>query len=329
MKSFLSILLYFAVSVHCFAQGQLFYAATENAELLKLNIATCDSSFIGSTGTILSDIAITPDLRLYGTDGLNLYEIDTATAALTLISNLPNIPGENSLVSDSAGNLLTVANDSVYRIDRFTGQSFCMGYFGPYHSAGDLAFYNDTLYLTASPNKLVKIILYPTVSSQLVGTMTGGSNIFGINTICLNDTETLVASSGNFRYSSIYRVNPTNASLSLLCDSIIYYIVYGAASLRDINTRTGCIAITDLHSTLVNSGIKIFPNPGNALLTVLLSSEKPSEVILFDITSRQLLKQTFTHSTQLNVENLASGIYLYQIRNEDGLIGEGKWIKEK
>src|ERR1041385_1578667 len=112
MKTLYLLLSCFSFSCYVSGQQQLFYVCA-GYELLKINLTTCDTAFIGLTDSIsLTDIAIAPDHRLYGIDGSRLYEVDTSNAHMTLISNLTALNGHlqaiNSLVADSSGNLLTL-----------------------------------------------------------------------------------------------------------------------------------------------------------------------------------------------------------------------------
>jgi hypothetical protein len=329
MKKVVIILFLFTSSLCSFGQSQLFYACTSYKGLLKLDVRTCDTTFIGSLPSIFGDIALTPDGKLYGLSlamSRNLYEIDTSNASIHLIAAL-NFAGSNSLVSDSAGNLLTVSQDSVYQINRFTGQIFSLGYFGAYASAGDLTFYQDTLYLTAIGNLLIKIILHPVVSSQLVGTMSA-TNIYGINTICLNGSETMIASGGDNRGSSLYTVNPTNALLTLLCDTITHHtLIYGATSQRDFITREGCFVLNGINVPSTDDNLNIFPNPVTDILNISYNNAELIVITIFDVASKQLLCKMFMNSVSLNIENLSAGVYLFQIENAEGIIKRGKFLK--
>jgi hypothetical protein len=337
MKTIITLFAALIFSFYASAQQQLFYAdavSYNNEVLFKLNIATCDSIFIGYTDSIyLLDIAITSDHHLYGIDGTYLYEIDTATAHLTVISQLSSqLSGINALVADSAGNLLTVAFANVYQINRLTGVDSAIGYIGYGSGQGDLTFYNDTLYFAAGQNKLVKIILHPTVSAQLVGTMNVGiSYIRGLNTICINNVETMIATGSDGFHSNLYMVNPANASLTLLCDTIVHQMIMGAASIYDFNgsgTDAGCTTITGLLNTpLGNDRVEVFPNPFNEQLTVVAKSNEPMEIVIYDIASQKIMQQQFTATLSLNTQRLAAGVYIYEVKNGNEVIDRGKLVK--
>jgi len=327
MKRLILIYSLFSFSLNSTGQSQLYYACTENKELLKLNPGTCDTTFIGLTRDVLFDIALTPDRKLYGLSyNSKLYELDTSNANMQFIASF-NIAA-NSLVSDSAGNLLTVSNDTIYQIDRFTGQIFPLGYFGNYLSAGDLTFYHDTLYLTATSNLLIKIILQPVISSQVVGQMSI-TNTYGINTVCINGTESMIASGGDYNYSSLYTVNPTNAIMSLLCDSITHVLIFGATSQMDFGKSMDCFISSNIEPIPSNDLVKIFPNPVSDILNVSYNNSEPAVFSVFDVTSKQLIRKQFMNSFSLDISTLSTGVYFFQLENAEFVVERGKFFKQK
>jgi N-acetylneuraminic acid mutarotase len=79
---------------------------------------------------------------------------------------------------------------------------------------------------------------------------------------------------------------------------------------------------------LQKSSVNIFPNPFNEKLGFATGSSEQWEVILYDNTSRKILQQDFSKSIFLNTTRLENGIYLYEVRNQNGLIKAGKVVKE-
>ncbi len=73
--------------------------------------------------------------------------------------------------------------------------------------------------------------------------------------------------------------------------------------------------------------VTVFPNPFNDKIEVVIKNNIQSEVFLFDVTSRKILQQKFTNSVSLNTEQLAKGIYLYEVRDKNGLYKTGKVLK--
>jgi OOP family OmpA-OmpF porin len=78
----------------------------------------------------------------------------------------------------------------------------------------------------------------------------------------------------------------------------------------------------------LKSEINLYPNPMTDKLHITLNNKEISEIILYDIASRKLLQQEFINSASLNTHELAKGIYLYEVRNKNGVIKKGKVVKD-
>lgn len=72
----------------------------------------------------------------------------------------------------------------------------------------------------------------------------------------------------------------------------------------------------------------LFPVPFSERLNITSNTNSSSEIILYDISSRKLFQQIFLNSTTLNTSQLAKGIYIYEVRNQEGIIKTGKVTKE-
>lgn len=107
---------------------------------------------------------------------------------------------------------------------------------------------------------------------------------------------------------------------------------FAAAGLGIVNYTpfdTNCSLIISVHKIAEsNANVLIYPNPYIDKLNVKINTNEPTEIILYDIQSGKILEQTFTNTTAINTEQLAKGIYLYTVRNKNGIIKNGKVIKE-
>lgn len=74
--------------------------------------------------------------------------------------------------------------------------------------------------------------------------------------------------------------------------------------------------------------ISIYPNPVTNQLNLRFSGSELSEFILLDIYSREVKRINFLHNSSIPTEQLATGLYLYELRNKSGVIKKGKVIKE-
>ena len=73
---------------------------------------------------------------------------------------------------------------------------------------------------------------------------------------------------------------------------------------------------------------KLFPNPFSNQLTISLADNEQSIISLYNFRKQQILKQSFTNTTTINTEQLAEGIYFYELRNDKGIIKKGKVVKQ-
>ena len=85
------------------------------------------------------------------------------------------------------------------------------------------------------------------------------------------------------------------------------------------------LAVTE-HKPL--TGITVYPNPVSDQLTINSNTSEPVEIILYDITAREILHKIFTNSVTLKTDQLPKGVYLYRIINPSGGEQTGKIVKE-
>lgn len=98
-----------------------------------------------------------------------------------------------------------------------------------------------------------------------------------------------------------------------------YYFV-DDVSVSEI-TNTG---IAD-NNTLAQ--VVLFPNPFSNQFTFKYAGSEKTTFFLYDFIGRQILQQTFTNSIKINTEQLANGIYFYQLRNSKRIIANGKVVR--
>ncbi|MEL7534135.1 MAG: T9SS type A sorting domain-containing protein [Bacteroidota bacterium] len=77
---------------------------------------------------------------------------------------------------------------------------------------------------------------------------------------------------------------------------------------------------TSVESELGSISFEYFPNPVQDMLNVRLLDSREAEVSLYRLTGQMIMKKSFTQETQLDFSELASGIYLLQLRNEKGQV---------
>lgn len=84
---------------------------------------------------------------------------------------------------------------------------------------------------------------------------------------------------------------------------------------------------TGISASSNDDEISFYPNPFCDNLNIEVKINRQTEIILYDISARKLLKQEFINSVSLNTKELAKGIYIYEVRNKNGVYKKGKVVK--
>lgn len=85
---------------------------------------------------------------------------------------------------------------------------------------------------------------------------------------------------------------------------------------------------TGIGTTYNESAFEIFPNPFSSHLNIQISYNKQVTIILYNLLGNKILQQTFMKSALINAEHLPAGIYIYELRNDIGIVEYGKIIKK-
>lgn len=89
-----------------------------------------------------------------------------------------------------------------------------------------------------------------------------------------------------------------------------------------------CPLITGTTEMMDESNVAVYPNPISNKLTFEINNKEQTIVTLYDFYGKQIMQQKFYHKTTINTEEFPSGIYFYELRNDNALIGTGKILKE-
>jgi len=173
-------------------------------------------------------------------------------------------------------------------------------------------FSNDSLIDTTAHNAITYVVPQIENSSAIITDTTNWVKVSGQFTATGGEKFMTI---GNFQNdaNTNYIFRPGGSSTAY------YYI--DDVSLVDctnagVNENTG------------RESISIYPNPVTDKLNIQITNYELAEIILYDLSSRKLLQQTFTNTTTINTEQLAKGMYLYIVRNRNGIIKNGKVIKQ-
>ena len=137
----------------------------------------------------------------------------------------------------------------------------------------------------------------------------GLQNDFGSGVACANNN---VFVCGNFSSTTSFDLNTLTADTNG-GNAFIWKACNGAVGIDEPSEFLESI---------------LYPNPFTDKLNIVTGNNQSMEIILYDITSRRILQQKFTNSVSLSTEQLAKGLYLYELRNKDGLCKKGKVVKD-
>ncbi|MFN0188268.1 MAG: T9SS type A sorting domain-containing protein [Bacteroidia bacterium] len=82
-----------------------------------------------------------------------------------------------------------------------------------------------------------------------------------------------------------------------------------------------------IHDFASPNSVNVFLNNATNELNAETNFNELAEIVLYDITSKKLFQQKFTSSVSLNTEQLAKGIYVYEVRSRNSVWKKGKVVK--
>lgn len=101
----------------------------------------------------------------------------------------------------------------------------------------------------------------------------------------------------------------------LFCAAWAYFTVYGPNG-----------APTQIEESEINAAVVAFPNPADEQIT-LRSDRRILQVDVFNITGQRVMSRGFNaQQVDLNLNDFPSGVYLYQVRTEEGNT-EGRFVR--
>lgn len=88
------------------------------------------------------------------------------------------------------------------------------------------------------------------------------------------------------------------------------------------------VCITTSKDLRDDNDFVIFPNPFTNEIIVMFDTNKIIDFILYDSNSKIILQQEFLNSISINTEQLAPGVYFYELRIKNEIKKSGKILKE-
>ena len=279
-----------------------------------------------------------PSYRLYrGTANNNLELIATLPSTLTSYTDFDNVDGALFYQIE------VVMNGSCLRHTRdvtYTGSRSNIVYNGEvvYTDTAVTACeeydWNGTVYTqsgiyqqdyTSSLGYEVHAMLHLTIVHY------PGFSISGSTTIVSGGSTTLSVTPTNPQWGYLWSTGATTSSITVSpTETTTYYVTVTngpceISSWKTVNVTTG---VNEWGDGIVS----LYPNPTTGIVNVELTPEtcplKP-EIQVFDIYGRQIqIMPVTTETTQIDLSQYATGIYVIKVVNEGNVIAIGKVVKE-
>jgi hypothetical protein len=122
--------------------------------------------------------------------------------------------------------------------------------------------------------------------------------------------------------ANVYVAGNYDGSFMTLGSNTLFSMGNKDIYLANIGNTTGMI-----EDTFIANQLSIYPNPFTNMLNVSLIENEKAEIIIYDLSARKILHQKFANSLLLNTEQLSKGLYIYEIRFENGNNINGKVVK--
>jgi hypothetical protein len=108
-----------------------------------------------------------------------------------------------------------------------------------------------------------------------------------------------------------------------------FYYELNCYKEKGVTIYGACNYPTNIHQIFKNQlTVTLSPNPFADRLDIKLNTNEPSEIIIYDVTSRKLSQKQFITATTLNTDQLQKGIYHYEVKTKNGLSNKGKLVKQ-
>lgn len=318
--------IFISITFNAFAQQQI-YATTYNLELYSFNLTNCTRQFKGYTGLFL-DIAFTPNGKLWGINGSQLYQIDTATAKHTFVGSIP-IPAV-SLVEYNDTILLAEYNMKLYSINILNAKTSEIGLIG-YSADGDLTWYDDDLYMVTSQGQIVKIELDVPKLKIINVTKINNSTPKCEGAITASFTGEYNSIIG-FNYENIIKICHLDGTSQMLCPNINPGNITGGASIRlakQTPLPNSCKKTVSINNPSVNELISIFQNSEANSIYVKCVNESKFNYKIYNIQGQPITSGIIeSNENTIDIGYLRNGIYLIDL-SADNFVVRKKFFVEK
>ncbi len=89
-----------------------------------------------------------------------------------------------------------------------------------------------------------------------------------------------------------------------------------------------CFPTAGISEVEKSNQVNLFPNPFTDKINIVTKENNLLEFVLYDVMGRKNIYQSFSNSTLINTAQLAKGIYIYELKDNKGIVRTGKIVKE-
>ena len=297
--------------------SQQFYVSTDQGSLVLVTLTPTGPTtqvVTGCGGNALFSIAAAGNKIYYTTRG-DVYAADiTGGNSPTLINcKLTAVgPGDNAMTVDNNGTVYITGGNALYSI---AANSNTYTYLGtmPYYSAGDLAFYNGSLFMAAAEG-IIKIEIGDPANSKLY-IPTPGLSIFGLATSSVNGNNIMYAITYD---GTILPLDMQNKVVKGTVGSIPYDIndAAGVALFNQAPTiQLDAVSLTQECNVFNEAQAEVLCEPHTSKYTFTLNNGQSNETGVFENLIPGAYSVTVTASDNETPASLNFNVPDYTVKN--------------
>lgn len=166
---------------------------------------------------------------------------------------------------------------------------------------------------SASASQVITVLPLPTI------------NATSSNADACKDDQITLTGAGGISYSWL----ASNSGLVLSGSQVNVTLSASTVFTVTGTNANGCVGKTTLTQNINNctginkyaasNGVRVYPNPTSGELTIELNSGNVSSVEVVDLTGRVILSNTGDSKVNVNLSNVANGIYYVKIKSNDSM----------
>ncbi len=149
--------------------------------------------------------------------------------------------------------------------------------------------------------------------------------------LCVGQSAILFATGTSATYTWNTGANTSSISVSPSVTTVYTVTGSSAAGCKASTTLTQSVsACTGIETVLGNAGASIYPNPNSGSINVVISDLTSLNTIeVYDATGRLVMAtELLQNQTTISTTHLSNGIYSFRIKNNSGIVKQGKLVKE-